>query len=373
MGTPQVSAEAYRHRHAAVLAALEASDLDGLIVVADWRQKGGLRYFAGRVVWSRWSYILFQPGHDPVLFMIAPSQQYWAEKEGHIRDVRFSHHLEPALADLLAERFPGAATVGIAGLRDTMRVDAYQHLREALPAINFVEATDVTDQIRVRKTEVEIAALRETMEIAEAAFERFDSLFAPGVTHWEIVGEIERVLRGAGSYDTMILLSAGPYLREPSTESFREGDFVMFSIELAGPQGYWVEKGGMFSLGEPAPTARRLYQVCIDAVQAAATLFKPGTQAQEVAAAVEQVFERSGFAAGIWGGHGIGMDVLEPPILLPGVQDRLEEGMAIGFHPHVVDQTTGLGAYVSDVYLVTAAGGAPLARLPHELRVKRGE
>jgi Xaa-Pro aminopeptidase len=181
---------------------------------------------------------------------------------------------------------------------------------------------------------------------------------------------VERILRGSGAYDTMILLSAGPYLREPSTDSFRQGDFVMFSIELAGPEGYWVEKGGMFSLGEPSPTAERLFATCLNALEAAAAMMQPGNHAREVALAVQSVLDISGFAAGIWGGHGIGMDVLEPPILLPHVDDALEQSMTLGFHPHIVDAETRLGAYISDVYLVGPGSAEPLAQLPHEIRVK---
>lgn len=339
------------------------------MVVSDWRQKGNLRYLGGRVIWSRWCYIILKDGVEPTLVMIAPSQRFWAEREGSIRDVRFSHHPEQEVVDVLRTLLPEGGRVGMAGMKDTIRVDSLEYIQANLPAVEFVEASPVVEAIRMKKMPDEILGLRDSMRIAEEGFELFEQLLKPGVSHWEIVGEVERVLRGQGCYDTMILLSAGPYLREPGPSIFKEGDFVMFSIELAGPDGYWVERGGMFSLGAPGGTAVRLHELCVRALEETARLLTPGRPAAEIARNVETTLLQGGFDLGIWGGHGIGLDVVEPPILLPDEAQLLQDGTAIGFHPHVVDHATGLGGYVSDVFLVREGGGEALSSSGHALRV----
>jgi Xaa-Pro aminopeptidase len=346
----------------------DENGLAAVIVASDWRYKGNLRYFTDRVIWSRWAYILVRPGSEPVLVTVSPSQKYWAEQEGAIGNVRFAHH-DPVreIVSMLKDSIPSDAKVGIAGLNEIMRPVDFNALQEALPRVEFIEATGLVDRLRTLKAADEMEAARNSMRIAEEAYARFTADLAPGVSRWEIIGEVERILRGSGSYDTMILLSTGPYLREPGPGAFSAGDVVMFSIELAGPEGYWVERGGTLFIGEPDDNVRRLYQTCFDALKVAESLLKPGARAADVAEGVDRTLTASGFQVGIWGGHGIGLDVLEPPILLPGSTESIDADSVIAYHPHVLDPVNAYGAYISDTYVVTEAETIALAQIPHEL------
>jgi Xaa-Pro aminopeptidase len=340
--------------------------LDAVIVASDWRYKGNLRYFANRVLWSRWAYIVVRPDAAPVLVTIAPSQQYWARLEGSIEDVRFGQSPIREVVALLRDSRANAR-FGIAGLGEIMRPDDFRVLETEFPQAEFVDATRIVDAMRTLKTADEVAGVRNTMQIAEEAFALFGERLRPGVSRWEVVGEVERILRGSGSYDTMILLSTGPYLREPAAGAFEAGDVVMFSIELAGPEGYWVERGGTFCIGEPDEALLRLYRSCSDALNVAVSMLRPETKAGALADAVDETMTASGFKKGIWGGHGIGLDVLERPILLPESEDAIAKDSVIAFHPHVVDPDRARGAYISDTYFVSETGATGLAQIPHEL------
>jgi len=351
------------------LAALAAEEgLAAIIVASDWRYKGNLRYFTDRVLWSRWAYVVVRPEAEPVLVCVSPSQQYWARREGTIQDVRFAHHA-PILEviSLLKDTVQPGDGVGIAGLGEIMQPSDFLLLQSEFPQIDFKDATSIVDRMRMLKSTEERDAAQRTMAIAEEAYALFLERLSPGVSHWTIVGEVERVLRGSGSYDTMILLSTGPYLREPARATFAAGDVVMFSIELAGPEGYWVERGGTFAIGEADDGVRRLYQTCYDALKAAETLIQPGAKAAEVAEGVDKVLASSGFKKGIWGGHGIGLDVVEPPILLPDNSGLIEPHSLVAYHPHVLDPEREIGAYISDTYFVSESETIPLAQIPHEL------
>jgi Xaa-Pro aminopeptidase len=342
--------------------------LDAVVVASDWRYKGNLRYFTNRVLWSRWAYIVVRPELAPVLVMIAPSQQYWAREEGPIADVRFGQSPIEEVVSVLREGPVANARVGIAGLGEIMRPHDFRVLESELPQAEFTDATRIIDAMRTLKTADEVSGVRNTMRIAEEAFDLFGRKLRPGLSRWEIVGEVERILRGSGSYDTMLLLSTGPYLREPAAGAFGPGDVVMFSIELAGPEGYWVERGGTFCVGEPDEPLLRLYQACSDALAVAVSLLRPHMTAGTLAHSVDETLTASGFEKGIWGGHGIGLDVLERPILLPESADTIEQDSVIAFHPHVVDRERGRGAYISDTYLVAEDATTGLAEIPHELK-----
>jgi Xaa-Pro aminopeptidase len=349
---------------------MQARGLKVLVVVADWKDKGNARYLAGRMVWSRAAYQVFQLDADPIDIATATSQQYWARKRGWIRDVRFAHRPIVEVAKILAELDPGEQ-VGIAGMHDTMVVGDYLYLVDRFPNVRFVDASDVVANPRAIKTEAELEAFRHSAQIADDGYEYFAANARPGVTEWEITGEVERILRSQGVYDTMILCSEGPYLREPTQRALQPGDFFLFSVELAGPEGYWVEQGGMFSFGAPGERDRRLFDVALRAYESAQPMMKPGARMADVAAAVQQMIKDGGFDVGIWGGHGIGVDVVEKPLVLPDDPGVLTENMVLGFHPHVVDLSSGRGAYVAGTCVVTPEGAKVLSRVPQELHIIR--
>lgn len=360
--------EEAKRRHGLIQQGMKEAGLDLLLVATDWKHKGNLRYLAGRILWSRWAYMIFRATGDPILVMVAPSQRHWALKEGWIQDVRFSHEPITEVARLLKE-LGARGRVGIAELNDTMRVADYLYLQQQLPTVVFFDATEIVARPRAVKTADELKGVAHSAQIADDAFECFARLIKPGVGHWEIVGEVERVMRGRGVYDTMILLSAGPYLREPTDHVFRAGDFVMFSIELAGPEGYWVEQGGMFMLGQPGKKHEALFEACHEAITMAREMLVPGGSVAAISKRIEALLKAAGFQIGIWGGHGIGLDVLELPLILPHDPGTLSEDMVIAIHPHVVDSETDFGAYLSEVCAVTKQGGRRMSRLPHEIRV----
>jgi Xaa-Pro aminopeptidase len=342
--------------------------LAAIVVASDWRYRGNLRFFTDRVLWSRWAYIVVRPDRPPVLVCVSPSQRYWAIREGAIEDVRFAHHAPiTEVISLLRESAAVGEKVGIAGLDEIMRPADFETLQRTFPKVDFIDVSPLVNAMRTPKTPEEVDAARRTMRIAEQAYALFCDRLAPGRSHWEIVGEVERILRGSGSYDTMILLSTGAYLREPGPGTFSVGDTVMFSIELAGPEGYWIERGGTLFIGEPDDNVRRLYQACYEGVKAAESLIRHGATALEITEGVDGVLAASGYTKGIWGGHGIGLDVLEHPILLPDSGETVEAPSLIAYHPHILDPDADIGAYISDTYAVTETETIPLAEIPHEL------
>jgi len=62
-------------------------------------------------------------------------------------------------------------------------------------------------------------------------------------------------------------------------------------------------------------------------------------------------------------GHGIGLETVEEPLLMPGVDDRLEAGMVLCIEPAL--RVPGLGGYsIEEMVVVEAAGPRILTRTP---------
>ena len=87
------------------------------------------------------------------------------------------------------------------------------------------------------------------------------------------------------------------------------------------------------------------------AAAAAEAALRPGRTAGDVAAAINAIVERHDLRAGIWHGHGVGIDH-DLPIVTAGDRTVLVDRMAISVHPNFSTADETLGASVADTYVV---------------------
>src|SRR5439155_16022206 len=136
-------------------------------------------------------------------------------------------------------------------------------------------------------------------------------------------------------------------------------------VETVAPSGYWVEKGGLFVLGEPPERWLELLEVAERAHREGEALLRPGVRANEVATAIGEIARGGGFETGIWSGHGVGVDHDLP--LFNGVDETsLERGMVVTIHPHICDDR--YGSFAIDQYTVTDGEPERHSRFARELR-----
>jgi Xaa-Pro aminopeptidase len=112
-----------------------------------------------------------------------------------------------------------------------------------------------------------------------------------------------------------------------------------------------------------------LFDVTYEATVACGAALRPGVKASDAAAPVKQVGLKAGLNLGVWSGHGIGLDVIEPPAIVSDDDTVLEEGMVISVHPHVLNKDKTNGGHIGDAYVVRKGGGEPLSRMKHELHI----
>jgi hypothetical protein len=65
------------------------------------------------------------------------------------------------------------------------------------------------------------------------------------------------------------------------------------------------------------------------------------------------------------------MTMIEFPKIGEGVETELAENMVFSMHPHAIVEDGRACLYMQDTWLVTAAGGEPLAGLP--MRIFAGD
>jgi Xaa-Pro dipeptidase len=145
------------------------------------------------------------------------------------------------------------------------------------------------------------------------------------------------------------------------------GDLV-FIDNACGVEGYQTDKTMTYVFGRPLPEkAIGIHRQCVEIQDRMARLLKPGISPSSIYAGVMEDLAPSflenfmGFGdrrAGFLG-HGVGLVVDELPVIAPGFDDPLEEGMTIALEPKKGIPGTGMVG-TENTYLVTAHGGVSL-------------
>lgn len=247
------------------------------------------------------------------------------------------------------------------------------HLQTLLPDAVFSSATDRLRALRVVKSEDEIAIMRQAGAITEQAFGAVLAQLRHGMTELEIISEVDYQLRrhgGLGPSFTTSFYNSGP--NHPLLFGQRE---ITWKRVLTPPvsilfdfgavyQGYCYDYGRTVSFGEPPEELRRVHRLVMESQAAGIRALKSGQATPEqVDAAARAVIAEAGYGAEFRHrlGHGIGMDVHEPPFLTAGDTTPIREGMLFTIEPSITQFDT-FSARVEDVVVARPGGGEPLTR-----------
>ena len=227
------------------------------------------------------------------------------------------------------------------------------------------------DMARAVKSEEELAEVRDAMDIIVDGFWALVEAYEPGKTEAEIMAPaVERFFaRGAGPRMMNILLSgthgeAEASFKVPGHRVVAADDLLLYSLEVTGAGGYWVEFSRPLISGKPARRTQAMADVYPHALEAARKLMRAGELASNVHRAVAETFAKHGFALGHLSGHSIGATMLEYPAIGANSDVLLEENMIFSLHPQVVDKDGKVCLYTQDTYRIGKTEGECLADVP---------
>ncbi|WP_170973329.1 M24 family metallopeptidase [Rhizobium sp. FKY42] len=273
------------------------------------------------------------------------------------------HALPPsvggALANILKAR--GVTRIGVAGL-ERFPLGWRDIILSVLPQASFIELGPALMRERLVKSAEELAIIREAARISDLAWRAMPDLVRPGRKRYEVMADIEHILRSNGCEDNYALFEALPLIpaikdRRPySALPIQQGE--VFCVEVSPRYlGYYAQQTGLVAVGGPVPDDLRAAYAGINrAREAGLKVMRAGVDITEVAAAVTAQLEKDGLkSAGPVIGHFVGLELEEmrvghEPLIL-------EDGMTFIFHPFAAGYPALLRA---DTYLVTASGAERL-------------
>jgi Xaa-Pro aminopeptidase len=366
-------------RYVALRHAMQDAGYHALLLTghAEATQRGYIRYVADWRLWGGNGYVILPLDSDPVLVLGSGSQAYWARATGWILDVRSVGDKVAEAISVLEARGLRRGNTGVVGMDHIMPHKDIKSLTALLPEAHIEDATVLMDGVMAIKSPEEIAQARETYRFVAQALQLVKDELAPGKSEREVMAQAGRFLANRGCLDGIAHISneAPPYIRPPTDRSIGLDDIIKVSLEFAGPAGYWVELAGIFSFKEPTERQRRHFETTLKAVARAAALMRPGTKAGALSEAIEETYREDGWnitGRAIWDVHGIGLNVIGPPIGLPGSVDALQTNMILNIHPGLLVDEDRWGVYVQDNLVVTPTGGQPLDDYEYQWHVLPG-
>jgi Xaa-Pro aminopeptidase len=121
-------------------------------------------------------------------------------------------------------------------------------------------------------------------------------------------------------------------------------------------------------LGRAKPEERKAYETVLEAQQAAVAAVAAGVRCGDVDEAARGILRREGLAEAFTHstGHGVGLEIHEPPRLGSGEAERLSAGMVVTIEPGIY-LPGRFGIRIEDMVAVTRTGGEVLTPSPKAL------
>ena len=257
-----------------------------------------------------------------------------------------------------------------------MTCDAYKSLDDEMPVkTTLVAVKGWIEQLRTVKAPSEIERIRRSVETNSRAFEKAVARVRPGMKESELAADLEYQMRRLGaekpSFETIVaggVRSALPHA-QPTAARFAAGQLVVVDMG-AMLEGYCSDMTRMLFLGVPGARVKRTYKAVLEAQLAAIDVVRPGVRTAAVDGAARRVLKGYGLDHAFVHstGHGLGLEIHEPPRLGKRDKGRLQTGMAITIEPGVYLEGFG-GIRIEDTVLVTDKGCEILTPTSKELRV----
>lgn len=288
---------------------------------------------------------------------------------------------EIVIEDLLGELAKSISHVsGRLGFEEaSVTVKAHRRLEELLgESWELVPCAGVVAGLRAVKDAGEVTRIRAACELADEALRTVLEDGLAGRTERDVAIELELRMRqlGAQAPSFPTIVAAGPYAALPHAEPRPQAipRDVLVTIDWGAlHEGYCSDCTRTYATGEGIPAqAREVYELVLAAQQRGLDVLREGPSGREVDALAREVIEAAGhgehFGHGL--GHGVGMEVHEPPRLSRTApeDEPLRAGNVVTVEPGVYIPDV-LGVRIEELTVVTHRGCEVLTTLPRELTV----
>ena len=281
----------------------------------------------------------------------------WADAEGP----------NAALSNLLSDLGATGDNLSVA-LDETMRADFALLLLGALKSPRHSFLNDTLSYLRAQKDQTEFGLLKAAARIDDEAMAAAFAYARPGMTELEIDGFIRDFFRDRGSRPEFTIVGFGEngaFPHHHSSERVLKADDTILIDIGCRIGGYPSDMTRVGTIGKKPEGFDEVHAVVDAAVKAALAAVRPGVRASEVDAAARGVITAAGYGPNFLHrtGHGLGIDVHEPPYITASSETILMEGHVFSIEPGIY-LAGRFGIRLEEIVIVGKDGPIILSDLP---------
>jgi len=350
-GYPRIPDAEFEARIASVKSKMKERDIDLLVLYSNALDPGHVRYLADVVGVNESAAMVIPQEGDPIVCS-GQACQAWSKFKSRVKDVRiFPEVGEVAGTEyLVGDQFTFSSLfqelrqkhsikkIGTVGTLIFPQI-IYAQLQKTFPDAVIVNAESLVFELRVRKSENEIASMRKAAEILDDSFANAVKKIEVGWTELDIMAEIEAAILRGGAESTAVawdpMIPSGPErsnlcMNRNTLRKVNAGEIICLQAG-AVVEGYNAALCTPFVLGEIPSEIKRAVAAATEAMDATINSLKPGATSRQINAAGKAVLKHTGY--GDYSPyalmHNIGCLECESPWMAEDKDYPLVEGMTV--------------------------------------------
>ena len=238
--------------------------------------------------------------------------------------------------------FPKNSNIGFELGNETflrMSINDYQDIQKNLSEYNFVDVSKILWSIRKIKSEIEINNIKEICSITSKVFDNFSEKINLGMNEKQIASTFKRELIDNGAdYIQYMACASGlngynQIICNPTERETKDGDILIIDTG-ATLNGYFSDFDRNFGFGRIHKQALNAYNKLWEATERTLEIIKPGTSCSEIYSKLSQSLTTNSVSVGRMG-HGLGLQLTEPPSIMKNDKTLLEKNMIITLEPSI--------------------------------------
>lgn len=272
---------------------------------------------------------------------------------------------------------------------DQLTFNSATRLQAAMEMPETLNISGELRRLRSVKSDWELNQIRESAQLHRQVYELIPSLYRRGMSDLELQIEIEREMRLHGSvgifrsFGENMDIFMGSMLAGDNAQAASPFDYALggggispllplgangtkllpgmtLMVDMAGNYRPWMDDmSRTFAIGEVPDLAFEAHQLSIDIIRTLEQTAKAGTPCADLYLLAEEMVQEKGMQSYFMGttqqakfiGHGVGLEINEPPVLTSRSKEILLTGMAIAVEPKFV--LPGIGPVgIENTYII---------------------
>jgi Xaa-Pro aminopeptidase len=242
---------------------------------------------------------------------------------------------------------------------DTTHYEIYRLLAKALRGKAQLKTQgNLIWELRKIKDPQEQEHMRKAAKATIAGMKAAYETIKPGITEINVAAEIEYAMRKNKGYGTAFetIVASGTRSAYPhggcADRKIRKGDLVV--VDIGSTHEYYKsDMTRTFTAAKPTPKQEKLYEIVKTAQEKAYHAIKAKAKAKDIDQTARKIIEKAGYGENFNHGlgHGVGLEIHEPPVLGTISKDKLTEGNVVTDEPGIYFPGWG-GIRIEDTVLV---------------------